>query len=384
MNPKVNIAVIIPAAGFSKRFGGSTPKQFLRLGDETVIEKSVNLFLEINKIKKIVIAIDPNEPLIKLQSFYNDPKVSIVEGGNTRSQSVFNALSAIDQDIDIVAIHDAARPWLTENLVENLLLKLSEDQSIQGVFPVVSITDSLREKTDKELIPVDRENFLSVQTPQIFHRASLKQAFDHLITENLDLSDETQIMEKAGFKVLAIPGERTNSKITFYDDINKNIDTDYRIGRGVDFHRFESGNGITLGDIFIDCNLSIVAHSDGDIVLHALSDALLGAGGLKDIGYYFPDTDIKNKDLSSVKILEESLRLLKEKNLQPHNIDFVVVCEQPKIQPYVESLKKSLSSILNIGEDRIGVKATTAEGMGIIGEGNGIAVFAIASLENIR
>ena len=146
MNPKVNIAVIIPAAGISKRFGGSTPKQFLRLGDETVIEKSVNLFLEINKIKKIVIAIDPNEPLIELQSFYNDPKVTIVEGGNTRSQSVFNALLAIDQDIDTVAIHDAARPWLTENLVENLLLKFSEDQSIQGVFPVVSITDSLREK----------------------------------------------------------------------------------------------------------------------------------------------------------------------------------------------------------------------------------------------
>ena len=384
MNPKVNIAVIIPAAGFSKRFGGSTPKQFLRLGDETVIEKSVNLFLEINKIKKIVIAIDPNEPLIKLQSFYNDPKVSIVEGGNTRSQSVFNALSAIDQDIDIVAIHDAARPWLTENLVENLLLKLSEDQSIQGVFPVVSITDSLREKTDKELIPVDRENFLSVQTPQIFHRESLKQAFDHLITENLDLSDETQIMEKAGFKVLAIPGERTNSKITFYDDINKNIDTDYRIGRGVDFHRFESGNGITLGDIFIDCNLSIVAHSDGDIVLHSIADALLGAGGLRDIGFYFPDTDIKNKGISSLKIIEKSLGLLREKNLQPRNIDFTVVCEEPKIEPYVEELRRSLSDILSIDENLIGIKATTAEGMGVIGEGNGIAVYAIASLKNIE
>ena len=118
--------------------------------------------------------------------------------------------------------------------------------------------------------------------------------------------------------------------------------------------------------------------------MHAISDALLGAGGLRDIGYYFPDTDEKNKDLSSVKILEESLNLLKQKDLRPRNIDFVVVCEQPKIQPHVDEIKASLSKILNIDASFVGVKATTAEGMGIIGEGNGIAVFAIASLENIQ
>ena len=176
----------------------------------------------------------------------------------------------------------------------------------------------------------------------------------------------------------------SNIKITYADDLSLNLDNYYRIGRGVDFHKFEPGEGITLGNIFIDCNLSIVAHSDGDIVLHAISDALLGAGGLRDIGYYFPDSDIKNKDLSSVKILEESLNLLKQKDLQPRNIDFVVVCEEPKIQPYVEALKASLSKILNIDEGFVGVKATTAEGMGVIGEGNGIAVFAIASLEKIQ
>ena len=134
----------------------------------------------------------------------------------------------------------------------------------------------------------------------------------------------------------------------------------------------------------LSLHFTILLLNEPGSVLRAVYGALLGAGGLRDIGYYFPDTDEKNKDLSSVKILEESLRLLKEKNLQPHNIDFVIVCEQPKIQSYVENLKKSLSSILNIGEDCIGVKATTAEGMGIIGEGNGIAVFAIASLENVQ
>jgi 2-C-methyl-D-erythritol 4-phosphate cytidylyltransferase/2-C-methyl-D-erythritol 2,4-cyclodiphosphate synthase len=384
MSLKDNIAVIIPAAGSSSRFGGLTPKQYLRIGDETVLEKSVNLFLEISSIKKVYLAIDPNEPLIRYQSFYNDPKVNIVKGGNTRTESVFNALSVLDKDIDIVAIHDAVRPWLSKTHFEDLLSKLVNEKSIQGVYPVISITDSLRMKRSKDLIPVEREDFLSVQTPQLFYKKSLKKALDKLKQENFHLSDETQAMEKAGFKVLAIPGERSNLKITFSDDMPDHVETDYRIGRGIDFHQLESGNGLTLGNIFIDCNLSIVAHSDGDIVLHAISDALLGAGGLRDIGYYFPDTDSKNKNLSSLKIIEKSLDLLKEQGLQPKNIDFVVVCEQPKIGSYIDKLKKSLSRILNIEENLIGVKATTTEGMGVIGEGNGIAVYAIASLRRLQ
>tara|TARA_B100000287_G_C20668478_1_gene792597 strand:+ start:1186 stop:2337 length:1152 start_codon:yes stop_codon:yes gene_type:complete len=383
MSLKGNIAVIIPAAGNSSRFGGSTPKQFLRIGDTTVLEQSVNIFLAISSVKEIFIAINLNEPLVKSQSFYDHPKVNFIKGGDTRSESVFNALSVISEDINIIAIHDAARPWLAKKHFEDLLFKLTDDESIHGVFPVISITDSLRMKSDKDLVPVERENFLSVQTPQIFYKNSLKIAFDELRQENLHFSDETQAMENAGFKVLAVPGERSNLKITFVDDIPNKIEFDYRVGRGIDFHKFKPGKGLTLGNIFIDCNLSIVAHSDGDIVLHAISDALLGAAGLRDIGYYFPDTDQKNKNLSSLKIIEKSLDLLREKSFQPRNVDFVVVCEQPKIEPYVDQLKKSLSEILNIEENSIGVKATTAEGMGVIGNGNGIAVYAIASLKNI-
>ena len=384
MNQKNNIAVIIPAAGSSSRFGGKIPKQFLKIGNETVIEKSVNKFLEIEFIKKIYIAIDPNETLIKSQSFFNHPKVTITQGGSTRSESVYKAVLAIDNEIDIVVIHDAARPWVSKKLIDKLILEFINDQSIQGLYPVISIIDSLRMKKDKDLIPVNREDFLTIQTPQIFKKESLECALNKMTKENLSFTDESQAMERAGFRVKEILGEQSNLKITYVVDIPQNIENDYRIGRGVDFHKFEPGEGITLGNVFIGCNLSIVAHSDGDIVLHAISDALLGAGGLKDIGYYFPDTDSKNLNISSVKILEESLALLKKKSLQPRNIDFVVVCEQPKIQPYVDDLKKSLSSILNIGEDFVGVKATTAEGMGIIGAGNGIAVFAIASLEGIK
>ena len=383
MNHSNKIAVIIPAAGASSRFGGLIPKQFSRLGDETVLEKSVNLFLGISSVNQVVIAVNQNEDLIKSQSFYQDPRIKIVAGGSTRSESVFNAMAEVDESVEIVAIHDAARPWLKKIHFKDLLSHLANDQSIEGVFPVISATDSLRMKQGVDFIPVERENFFHVQTPQIFYHDSLKLALDKLQQKGLHMSDESQAMEHAGFKVLAVPGERSNIKITYFEDLTHHIGTDLRIGRGVDFHQFQPGDGLTLGNVFIDCKLSIVAHSDGDIILHAISDALLGAAGLRDIGYYFPDTDPENKNLSSLKIVEKTLDLLKRSGLQPRNIDFVVVCEQPKIAPYVDDLKKSLSSILNIEESFIGVKATTTEKMGVIGNGNGIAVFAIASLRSL-
>ena len=382
MNPSNKITVIIPAAGNSSRFGGSIPKQFLSLGDETVLEKSVNLFLEISSIREVIVAINSNENLIKSQSFYSHPKVKFVEGGSTRSESVFHALVEVDQSTEIIVIHDAARPWLRKSHFEYLLSQLINDRSIEGVFPIISATDSLRMKEGEDLIPVEREQFLHVQTPQIFYHKSLKAAFDKLKKEGLHMSDESQVMEHAGFKLLAAPGERSNTKITYTDDIANYAGRDFRIGRGIDFHQFQPGSGLTLGNIFIDCELSIVAHSDGDIILHAISDALLGAAGLRDIGYYFPDSDPKNKNLSSLIIIEKSLDLLEENGLWPRNIDFVVVCEQPKIGPYVNKIKKSLSAILKIEESFIGVKATTTEKMGVIGNGNGIAVYAIASLRN--
>ena len=241
MNLSDNIAVIIPAAGTSSRFGGSKSKQFSKLGDETVLEKSVNLFLEISSIKEVVIAVNQNENLIKSQSFYQDSRITIVAGGNTRSESVFNAMAEINQSIEIVVIHDAARPWLKKTHFQDLLLHLANNQSIEGVFPVISATDSLRMKQGEDVIPVERENFLHVQTPQIFYYDSLKLALDKLQQEGLHMSDESQAMEHAGFKLLAVPGDRSNIKITYADDLTHHTGSDLRIGRGVDFHKFQPG-----------------------------------------------------------------------------------------------------------------------------------------------
>ena len=204
MNQKNNVAVIIPAAGSSSRFGGKISKQFLKIGNETVIEKSVSKFLEIESIKKIYIAIDPNETLIKSQSFFKHPKVTITKGGGTRSESVYNAVLAIDNEIDVVVIHDAARPWVSKKLINKLILEFTSDQSIHGLYPVISIIDSLRMKKDKGLIPVDREDFLTIQTPQIFQKESLKIAMNKMIKQNLSFTDESQAMERAGFRIKEI------------------------------------------------------------------------------------------------------------------------------------------------------------------------------------
>ena len=385
MNQNNSIGVIVPAAGIGARFQNSIPKQYSMLGSQTILEITINFFISFPSIQKIYVSVDSDDKWIDSQSFVNDPKIILTSGGRTRTESVFNALSKINSDeIDFVVIHDAVRPWLSYDHFIYLLDELEADQTIRGIYPVISISESLREIKENNFIPMNRDNFVLVQTPQIFYTPSLKIALNQLMDAHKSLTDEAQAMEAAGFKVKPVKGDRSNAKITFPSDLDRTFSADARIGRGIDFHKFEPGQGILLGNVFIDCKLSIIAHSDGDILLHALADALLGAGGLNDIGHYFPDTDPENKNLSSIIILEKTLELLYEKRLQPVNIDFVIVCEQPKIGPHVAKMKSTLSKILNIEENSIAIKATTTEGMGIIGEGNGIAVYAIASIRTIE
>ena len=382
MRQNKKISVIIPAAGTGSRFGVKKPKQYSMLGAQTVLEKTVNIFLDIPEVNLICIAVNPDDQFIHEQSFANHPKILIVHGGASRSHSVFNAAMSIDTDeLGGILIHDAARPWLQADHLSFLLAEFQQSDEWDGIYPGISSIDSLREKRDSKFISVDRENFLQIQTPQIFDASFLKKALSKAMDSGINFSDEAQVMEFANFRVKPVKGERSNVKITFSDDLRPSFERDARIGRGIDFHKLESGTGIILGSVFIECDLSVVAHSDGDIILHALADSLLGAGGLNDIGYYFPDTDPENKNLSSLIILEKTLSLLGNKNLKPNNIDLVIVCEKPKIAPHVSDIKLALANLLEIVEDAISIKATTTEGLGVIGEGNGIAVYAIASLK---
>jgi 2-C-methyl-D-erythritol 4-phosphate cytidylyltransferase/2-C-methyl-D-erythritol 2,4-cyclodiphosphate synthase len=355
------------------------------LGSQTILEQTVSIFIDIPEVQIIYIAVHPDDQLIQSQSFFNHPKISIVSGGATRIQSVFNAASKIDgENSKVVLIHDAVRPWLELTHLADLLNEFHSSSDCDGIYPCIASSDSLREKKDNQFIPVDRASFFQVQTPQIFNTLAIQDALSQAINSGEEFTDETQAMEHANYKVKVVEGNRLNNKVTFADDLRIPEIDDSRIGRGIDFHRLEPGNGMTLAGVFLEGNLSIVAHSDGDIVLHAMADALLGAGGLNDIGYYFPDTEAANKNLSSIVILKKTLSLLEHKKLQPRNVDLVIICEQPKITPHVPVMKEALSELLKIEEGDIAIKATTAEGMGVIGQGNGIAVYAIASLMEVR
>ena len=206
------------------------------------------------------------------QSFFNHPKISIVSGGATRIQSVFNAASKIDgEDSKAVLIHDAVRPWLELTHLADLLNEFHSSSDWDGIYPCIASSDSLREKKDNQFIPVDRASFFQVQTPQIFNTLAIQDALSQAINSGEEFTDETQAMEHANYKVKVVEGNRLNNKVTFADDLRIPEIDDSRIGRGIDFHRLEPGNGMTLAGIFLESNLSIVAHSDGDIVLHALS-----------------------------------------------------------------------------------------------------------------
>ena len=384
MHHNSKVAVIIPAAGKGMRFGADKPKQYSVLGEQTILERSVNIFLNIPEVLRVIIAVDQDDKFIHSQSFIAHPKITIVNGGSSRSTSVFNAVKILEaRDIPAVAIHDASRPWLQPNHFLDLLCQFHAHNEWDGVYPAIEIIDSIREKRNDELVPVNRENFMQIQTPQIFNTNALQIALKKVIDSGMNLTDETQAMENAGYRVKAMQGDRSNLKVTYSHDLNAAKNIDYRIGRGIDFHKLLPGSGITLGGISIVCDLAIVAHSDGDIVLHALADALLGAGGLNDIGFYFPDTDSQNKGLSSLIIIKKAMGLLAQKNLQPSNVDLVIICEQPKISPHVNAMKARLASLLTMETGDISIKATTTEGMGIIGQGNGIAVYAITSLKKL-
>ena len=231
---------------------------------------------------------------------------------------------------------------------------------------------------------MDRKSFVQVQTPQIFNAKVLHESLTIADKEGLEYSDESQAVENAGFKISFSKGLPKNIKITTPDDLYSLSAHDVFVGRGIDFHRYaiKENSILKLAGLEIPSDYQIIAHSDGDIILHALADAILGAGGFRDIGYYFSDKSPENLNLDSKKIIEKTMSLISKKQLKLNNVDVTIVAQKPNLSSYISEMELSLSSILDISTDRISLKATTTEGMGEIGEENGLAVYALATLKN--
>ncbi len=374
-----SIVAIIPAAGIGSRFDEDIPKQYFNVNGSSIIESAVLPFLNSMYVSKIIIPIAKNDKYINAQNFFNREKISFVEGGKDRHDSVLNALEVIDESYEYVITHDAARPNITEKDIEDLYKIIIENGS-SCVYFYSPVYDSIKQLSNNDKT-VDKNDFLLVQTPQISKLVDLKNSIKSCLDEGLHIPDESFAIEHCGFSSSKILGRRSNIKVTEKHDIDYLNKFLTRGGIGFDLHKYKQGKGITLGGVKIECDFEIVAHSDGDVLLHSIADSILGAAGLGDIGEHFPDTDIKNKGLDSKKIINFCLETIKNKNLEIYNIDNTIIFEIPKINPHRKAILNSLSNILQIDSEKIGLKATTSEQIGIIGKNKAIAVQSFVNLK---
>ena len=373
-----SILAIIAAAGIGQRFDDDLPKQYFKINGNSIIENAVKPFIDSKYISKIVIAISDEDEFIKDQSFYNCEKIKYVSGGSTRQESIFNALNSVKDNFEYVVTHDAARPNVCENDISRLCDDIVKSKSSCS-YLYTPVYDSIRED-DRTL---DKSKFNLVQTPQICNFKDLKKSIQNCLDNNVDCPDESFAIEYSNLKLSKIKGVRSNIKVTEKADIEILNNFLTRSGVGFDLHKYEPGDGIILGGYKISCDYKTVAHSDGDVLLHSIADSILGAAGLGDIGMFFSDQDNKNKNLDSTIIIEYCLSELDKMGLEIYNIDTTIVCESPKINPHRGKILENLTDILKIPSSKIGLKATTSEKIGIIGNNEAISVQSIVNLKDM-
>ena len=374
----MSIAAIIVAAGSGERAGGSQPKQLWKLGGRPVLLWSVEAFLSHPGVSVCIIVV-PKGARERYAALCADA-VEIVEGGVTRTASVQAGLVACaDKTVDRVLIHDAARPGLTKKVISALIDAL--DQS-EGAAPALPVVDALKRKSGPSIESVSREQLFRVQTPQAFHfdkiQAALEQA-DSLV-------DDLAAIEAMGGQIALVPGEEKLSKLTFAEDLAR-LETLLmtsaqapRFGTGFDVHAFEPGDSVTLCGVSIPHTNKLAGHSDADVAWHALTDAILGAAALGDIGDHFPPSDPKWKGVDSAVFLKHAVEIARNEGWDLSNCDLTVICEAPKVKPHREAMRQRTADITGLPLSAISVKATTTEGLGFTGRGEGIAAQASAVL----
>jgi 2-C-methyl-D-erythritol 4-phosphate cytidylyltransferase/2-C-methyl-D-erythritol 2,4-cyclodiphosphate synthase len=393
MNSLSSLFVIVPAAGRGTRAGGHVPKQYRSVRGLPILRLTLQRLLDAG-LTSIRVAIHPDdEPLYRMATdglldHAPDLRTPIV-GGVTRQASVHAVLETISNvPPHHVLIHDAARPFVTRALIGRLLDALGSS-GIKGVVPVVPIADTLKRVGEGGVIEttIDRQNLHAVQTPQAFdfstiiaaHRAARAAGRD-------DFTDDAALLEWQGVKVAIVPGEVDNFKLTSPEDFARAertlqpAGTSVRVGIGYDVHAFGVGDGVWLGGVRIPYGKGIVAHSDGDVVLHALTDALLGAIGDGDIGTHFPPSDPAWHGASSARFLAHAVRRVRGKGGAPVHLDVTVIAEAPRIGPHRAEMTLRIAEICGVPPDAVSIKATTSEKMGFTGRGEGLAALAVATV----
>lgn len=374
--------VIIAAAGQGQRIGFK--KQYHKIKGIPMLIRATRPFTGLPFVSQIIICVPrADKGWVErelLPPFSLQPEPIVVEGGATRQETIELALEQLAQDVEIVLVHDGARPFVSTDLVRKVFSAVREKEA---VVPAIPVRDTVKTVNQHNLVTgtPEREKLRLVQTPQGFSKSLLIEAYRKARTTGWKATDDAAIMERAGYRVYTIPGEEENIKVTTRNDLKKfSTEGEERTGLGLDIHPLENNRRFVLGGVEIPSERGCAGHSDGDVLTHALMDALLGAAGLQDIGHFFPDSEEKFRDAYSIELLEKVVEIIGERGWKVKNADCTVVLEMPKIAPHIERMKEKISQALGIFPESLGVKATTAEKLGFIGRGEGVFAQAIATI----
>lgn len=371
---KNSVCAIICAAGKGFRAGFEKNKLLMPLGGERVLKKTLSAF-DFSLIDEIVVTAskDDFEEITALCAAFS--RTRVVLGGDTRSQSVYNALKEVKSDI--VLIHDGARPFVTREIIEGCLHSVKAHGS--GVCAVPCL-DTIAVGEDGKIKSVpSRDTLWQIQTPQGFFRENIAFAYERAFeNENAVYTDDSSVFKAfCGYPRLCA-GARENIKLTYAQDFQSNT---ARCGFGVDTHAFgKAQDYIVLAGVKIPSESGLIAHSDGDVLVHAVMDALLSAAGLRDIGFYFPDNNAQFKNANSMELLKKVVSLIGERGYKTKNVSVAVQAERPRLADYIDEMKNALACALELDPTAVGITAGTNEGLGYVGEGKGITVHAYALL----
>ena len=379
---------IILAGGAGKRLKAHMAKQYLFLNHMPVLVHTLKVFQKSKVIDNIILALPPDDLVSIRQELidkYGLTKVTtIVAGGKKRQDSVNNGLAAINEKCDVVVIHDAVRPFVTQELIIQVV---AAAKTTGAASAGVKAKDTIKETKKDNMVAatIPRQNLWLTQTPQAFKFELLKEAFKSAYVEKFYGTDDASLVERIGKNVKMIEGSYENIKITTQEDIliadalmKKVSEINFRNGFGYDSHRFALNRKLILGGIEIPFDKGLQGHSDADALIHSICDALLGAAGCGDIGRHFPDNDPKFKNISSIILLKRVKKIIEARGFSINNIDATVVMEMPRLAPYAAQMVSNIALALDIAEAYVNIKAKTNEGMGFTGRNEGIAAFAIA------
>jgi 2-C-methyl-D-erythritol 4-phosphate cytidylyltransferase/2-C-methyl-D-erythritol 2,4-cyclodiphosphate synthase len=383
---QLKTAALIVAGGRGVRTGSPVPKQYARIGEEMVLARTLRAFLAhpgIDAVQAVIGEDDADGYGAAVEGLDRTRLLPPAYGGPTRQASVHNGLEALKAHApDRVLIHDAVRPFVTGDVIARVLEALDD---APGAIAAIPIADTLKQAgADRRIAgTLDRSQVWRAQTPQGFRFPEIFAAHAAAQAAGIAMTDDAAIAEWAGLPVTLVMGAERNRKLTTAEDLAMADDAhipDVRMGQGFDVHRFVPGDHVWLCGVKVAHTHALQGHSDADVALHALTDALLGAIGAGDIGQHFPDTDARWKGAASHIFLEEALRLVRTRGGSIGNVDVTILCESPKIAPHRAAMRGRIAEILGLEEARVSVKATTTEGLGFTGRREGIAALATATV----